>query len=600
MKNPNLAKHLREVNQRLRRDSWNVYHGFLSRLLASYDHLEIARKMGGFLRSRSYDHLLAFADSLSEQTYSDATEHFVANQIALLVRKYPFPKGTVNTDPEGAAVKKFLQSERKCARMNRFFSLLQKRNPYEYQLSAMRSFITYVIGQSPDMEKVTEHCDFGSGASLGVHGNRTHLGSKISSKVWTVSAGAAVYGFNAIMSHAQLRELLCEEHGSFYCIDPAEAWKRYLSRCRITSNNKISFVPKTAKTHRAIAVEPLVNGFLQKGIDEVLRIKLRRINIDLRDQTKNQRMAREGSLDDSENSFVTMDLSSASDSISIGLARELLPPDWFYLLDSTRSRDFELNGVVKKYHKFCSMGNGFCFPLQTLIFVAACHACGSGVPGTDFSVYGDDIIVRRKHAQAVIKLLTKLGFSLNKDKTFLEGPFRESCGEDWFGGKAVRPYTLDYAFDSIENVFKFLNFTRRKEMLSHFFSEVRPYVLGLLPPRFHLLRPYPGNEDSGIDSDFTEFLSCPYARYDKRIQAWSWLELRHRAVLDREPFDDERGRVPAEVYGLLRGASSVDSKRIFRDKLLAVNFTLRRKVQTNVARTCYSGATSLWLPPLAA
>jgi hypothetical protein len=399
------------------------------------------------------------------------------------------------------------------------------------------------------------------------------------------------------MKHAQLREVFLERRGSIHCVDPQGALKRFFERSRIVTNNKISFVPKTARIFRSIAVEPLVNGYLQKGIDEYLRLLLRRVRIDLRDQTRNQRMAREGSADDSEDSFVTIDLASASDSISTGLVRELLPPDWFYLLDSTRSREFEYNGVVKKYHKFCSMGNGFCFPLQTLIFVAACHASGCGKAGTDFSVYGDDIIVRKRHAVGLLNLLKKIGFTINEDKTFLQGPFRESCGADWFGGVAVRPYTLDNAFDCVESIFKFLNLTRRNDLQSHFFSGVRDLVLSQIPPQLHLFRPFKGNEDSAIDCDISEFRHTPYAEFDKHLQCWSWVELSHRAVLDKEPFDDELCRETAEMYGLLRGAPPVEEKSSYRGKPLAVAFTLRRKTQTYVTRTGYSGATCQWLPP---
>jgi hypothetical protein len=597
MKVPKLAKCLRDSNQRLRENSWSFYQVFLSKLFASHEGDENCQKLGGYLRNRDFDRMLTFADSLSAQQYPDAVKHYTANQIALLIRKYPFPKGSVKADPEGDAWKKFLKSERKCARMNRFFRLLQRRNPYSDVLSRMRSFITHVIGFSPDDDAIAQKCDFGSGASLGVHGNATHVGKKISRREWTVTAGAAMYGFDMIMKHAQLRDVFLEKRGGITCVDPQGAQKRFLARSRIVTNNKISFVPKTARIFRSIAVEPLVNGYVQKGVDEVLRLYLKRINIDLRDQTRNQRMAREGSLDDSEDSFVTIDLASASDSISVGLARELLPPDWFYLLDRIRSKEFEYNGLVQQYHKFCSMGNGFCFPLQTLIFVAACHASGAGKPGIDFTVYGDDIIVRRKHAGSVLKLLAKLGFAVNKDKTFLTGSFRESCGADWYGGVAVRPYTLDDAFDCVESIFKFLNLTARSDMQSHFFSGVRDLVLAQIPPQLHFFRPYKGNEDSGIDCEIAEFRHTPYAAYDKHGQHWTWLELRHRSVLDKEPFDDELCREPAEMYGLLRGAPSTEEKRLFRGKPVAVAFTLRRKTQTYVARTGYSGATCLWLPP---
>jgi hypothetical protein len=528
VKNHKLAKCLRDSNERLMENSWDVYHKLLSKLFVSHKDNQACQTLNGFLRNREYDKMLAFADSLSGQKYPDATEHFVANQIALLIRKYPFPKGSINVDPEGLAYKKFLATERKCARMNKVFDLLQKRNPYIRQFTLMRNFIRKTIEPSPRMYQVYEACDYGNGASLGVHGDSTHVGMKISRENWSVTPGAAMHGFNAIASHAQLRELFFESRGGYFCVDPQNACKRYLARTRVVTNNKISFVPKTARVYRSIAVEPLVNGFLQKGVDNVLRSLLARIQINLKDQTRNQEMARKGSLEDSDDSFVTIDLRSASDSMSIGLIRALLPPDWYYLLDSIRSPDFEYEGIVRKYNKFCSQGNGFNFPLQTLVFTAACRASGCGIPGTDFSVYGDDIIVRKRHAAGLIKLLNKLGFSVNKDKTFLEGPFRESCGADWFGGKAVRPYTLDNALDSVENIFKFLNLTRRTDLLSHFFSGVRPYVLGLLPSQLQFFRPYPGSEDSAIDCDIAEFRSLPNIKFSQRTQSWTWLELRHQ------------------------------------------------------------------------
>jgi len=103
----------------------------------------------------------------------------------------------------------------------------------------------------------------------------------------------------------------------------------------------------------------------------------------------------------------------------------------------------------KWYHleKFSSMGNGFTFELETLIFSAAVSAvyemkglvCTFGV---DASVYGDDIIVRTEAAADVIAALKYIGFTTNSDKTFLNGYFRESCGGDYFNGVPVRGYYM--------------------------------------------------------------------------------------------------------------------------------------------------------------
>jgi hypothetical protein len=57
----------------------------------------------------------------------------------------------------------------------------------------------------------------------------------------------------------------------------------------------------------------------------------------------------------------------------------------------------------------------------------------------NFGVFGDDIIVVKPAFRWVVRLLELLGFTVNSKKTFVEGPFRESCGQDWFNGQPCRP-----------------------------------------------------------------------------------------------------------------------------------------------------------------
>jgi len=93
-----------------------------------------------------------------------------------------------------------------------------------------------------------------------------------------------------------------------------------------------------------------------------------------------------------------------------------------------------------------TMGNGFTFPLQTIIFSAVVLAClqWRGIPSSStraselWSVFGDDIICPQACASDVVGILTLLGFKVNQDKSFVEGPFRESCGSDFFMGSDIR------------------------------------------------------------------------------------------------------------------------------------------------------------------
>jgi hypothetical protein len=565
-------------------------------LFSHHKDVDFVNKLAGHFRSKSYDKALALADSLSEQTYSDANMHFLANQFAALIRKYPWNPKVVGTDPETKALESFRKSERRCRRMNRKFDLYDKiRSPHEGLLSRMSGYIQYVIGVAPVLEEVFDKAAFGAGASLGVHGNATNLLRKIGAEKWTVSPGAFVHSYVAIMRNPQLRHVLLEERGGITCYDWETSKARFSSKAAIAINNKISFVPKTAKTHRAIAVEPLLNGYLQKGIDEVLRKKLNRVGIDLRDQTRNQRMARLGSLDDTDNGFVTIDLSSASDSISIGLARRLLPPSWYELLNSTRSIHYcvGLDSALSRYEKFCSMGNGFCFPLETLIFAACIEACGGGKVGVDYSVYGDDIIVRKRHASEVLRALKVLGFTPNVSKTFVEGRFRESCGADYFSGVNVRPYTLDYALDSLEALFKWLNLTQSlNEKTRLFFEGSRHIILDAIPHRLRFYRPFKGNVDSGIDATEMEHLTSPHCRFDRRQHMWIVKELLHTPVRDNgRGMEVDQCKTYIDLYSLLSGA---------RSEQYEVCYTFRRKTRTSVTFTGCSGATAMWLPSMQA
>jgi hypothetical protein len=95
--------------------------------------------------------------------------------------------------------------------------------------------------------------------------------------------------------------------------------------------------------------------------------------------------------------------------------------------------------------KFSAMGNGYTFELETAIFLAICNAVYVTRGYTphvskNVFVFGDDIIVETELAADVIAALRFFGFKPNEKKTFLSGPFRESCGGDYFEGVDVRPY----------------------------------------------------------------------------------------------------------------------------------------------------------------
>lgn len=214
----------------------------------------------------------------------------------------------------------------------------------------------------------------------------------------------------------------------------------------VAASNRLSFVPKNDEISRCICIEPTLNTIFQAGIGRILEKRLfERFGIALSNQQfDNRELARFGSLDDD---IVTIDLSSASDSISVKMLRWLLPEHLFAQLWKYRSHSAEVKGRgTVPLHMISTMGNGYTFPLQTMIFactvVAAFRFRGipESVGGTRWTwgVNGDDIACPELISRDVIDLLNILGFRVNHDKTFVKGPFRESCGHDYFSGRNVR------------------------------------------------------------------------------------------------------------------------------------------------------------------
>jgi len=227
-----------------------------------------------------------------------------------------------------------------------------------------------------------------------------------------------------------------------------ESRRQEFRETAIVRGSRLSFVPKTSKISRTICTEPVLNMLFQKGIGALLERRLRQIcGIDLSTQPdKNRILARLGSKDDR---FGTIDLSSASDSMSIALVKEFFPRDVFNILMKTRSPFTTLPGGSElELHMVSSMGNAFTFPLQTTFFSAIVHGVYRALdipiycPGRhslgNFAVFGDDIIVVKEAYDLVARMLSICGFSVNMDKSFNTGLFRESCGHDCYDGHNVR------------------------------------------------------------------------------------------------------------------------------------------------------------------
>lgn len=395
-------------------------------------HLDIAR---GILESLNCPraltvHLLLkagqFVDVLElvtvPENYLDADAFALAYQATKLLSKATWlPTGI---DTKAKALETFWGAEAANKLTNEYLIAIRSGQAsslfpdFESALSRIRKEIRLIL-KSANYLSFLDHSGFGPGADLSSRRGKTAAYNKMHPSHSVTRKSTRYLDF--IIQHSKLCQIFqWDIDNGQLIVDRVEG-------------NRIEVVPKNAKTDRTIAIEPRWNVFFQKGVGYVIREALRRSGCDLNDQTRNQRCAMQGSL---TGHLATLDMKSASDTVSLELVRELLDPKLFSIMDDLRSESFSHKGIWYRSEKFSSMGNGFTFELESLIFLAVARSvCGY----VDVSIYGDDIIVPSSKAREVVEILRHLGFSVNQEKSFITGPFRESCGGDFFNGVNVTP-----------------------------------------------------------------------------------------------------------------------------------------------------------------
>jgi len=205
-----------------------------------------------------------------------------------------------------------------------------------------------------------------------------------------------------------------------------------------------SLVDKTFKSLRMIVPNTTIGGLYSNGLGKVIENRLARAGYDIKNlQQVHGILAREGSV---TNKLVTADQSLASDNITVELVNLLLPFRWARALSKGRISKIVLPDMTTVDSKtFSTMGIGFTFPLQTLLFLGVLHGIrlSANIRGKcTISAYGDDLIYDHRLHRHVVRVFPMLGLVLNEDKTFACGPFRESCGQDFVRGFDVRPFQL--------------------------------------------------------------------------------------------------------------------------------------------------------------
>lgn len=387
---------------------------FLTKLFRGVGSARSTRLLG--LVERSEWSLLQQERTSEPSVYQNSDAYFRDALCVDIIRKLKIPSDEVKLTAK--AVETFWASEAQCANTNLRLTRYLERGPFDQQdmrvddfISRWRKNVKRVFGPLPDLLNPR----FSGGSTLSDKGLLVTIPDKMSS-VPTAYAGSL-----DILEHSVRGTILARNSHRTVCV----------------SANKFFTVPKDSEKHRGCCVEPSGSVVLQLDIDRILKRRYEsvyKVRFDHLPDLHRER-ARSASRSDGD---ATIDLSNASDTVSKLLVKLLLPREWFELLDLLRAKRTEVFGRTVWLEKFSSMGNGFTFMLETIIFKTLCDTLNS----EGSSCFGDDIIIEKHLAPDLLSALRFFGFTPNARKTFCEGPFRESCGGDFFDGQLVRAHFL--------------------------------------------------------------------------------------------------------------------------------------------------------------
>lgn len=422
------------------------------------------------IEAREWDQISAL--EINPEHYLNAELYWLDRQATDILRKFqPLP---TSYDREAVAVDNFWACERQCFQTNkRLYPIIHEvESPYGVGavlpfVREVRKVIAECLGRCPDLPIGK----FGPGATYADRGDRATVPHKMSSEP-TFTPDAWPF--------------LIQWTGTQWASALASSGKGPVS----VRGNRFLTVPKDCRKDRAIAVEPSINVFYQLGYGSIIRSRLRERGLDLdRGQDIHRRLACEASTD---GRLATLDLSNASDTVSRSLVELLLPRTWFEALNMLRSKRTLIKGKWVLLEKFSSMGNGFTFELETLIFAAIAKVAARGEWGVDVFAFGDDIIIPSQRSEDVIQALKFFGMTTNKEKSFVSGPFRESCGGDFFLGTAVRPYYMKEEPLEPQHFIAVVNGLRASSKAhparSYLLHRARLLVLGRLPSQVRACR----------------------------------------------------------------------------------------------------------------
>jgi hypothetical protein len=354
----------------------------------------------------------------------------MAYQLESLFKKFSFSKDLhTPEDLQRDSIKKFMDNQDRLLK----FSLPEDDALIKHVIFGARGYVDQVLGDRDHLE-ICANATFGKKSSVGVAMRKACEGARYE---------PPITGSRPHIDWFEHYYGVYNRPAYLYAKSRSAVKRREMYR-EVNELDAV-LVDKTWKSLRMIMPNTTLGTLYSGGLGKVIESRLRNSGYDIRTlQPIHRGLAQEASL---TGKYVTADQSLASDNITVALIRALFPRPWAAALEYGRIETISLYGATVHTPTFSTMGIGFTFPLQTLVFLAVLSGIRSylGDETLLISAYGDDLIYSKEMHDLVTEVFPKLGLILNQEKTFSDGWFRESCGGDYFRGLDVRPYLLGRA-----------------------------------------------------------------------------------------------------------------------------------------------------------
>lgn len=389
------------------------------------------------------------------------------------------PGGPTEDERKETAWVKTLQTESECGNWNMYSRALDaccrqkvlKLEPDDAVILRACHYIGEYIERHlryPNFEEIAERSTFGPGTTVG---SDREIRNKISGNppgTLDVNEGLASSWGSIVLTRyypGWAKHLALEYAFDVDGVKSSGVKSGFLTLVQPIADETFTTVPKDWQKYRPIAPQTTLASLLQAGVGRCLEDACARAG-----NRVNAGKDRSGKWVEDPQALqkaravqayfagdATIDFSSCSEKMASELIARIwdggwqaseLPRDtskryqWLKVMQLLRSRTLSHEDHVLRLERFSATGNGFTFPLMTLLILGLGRfACiEAGVDPRRTSVFGDDLIVPNEAFDHVRKVSELLGLRVNAAKSYGSGhAFRESCGEYVLWDRRVTP-----------------------------------------------------------------------------------------------------------------------------------------------------------------